>query len=73
MEINLSIDPDLVRKILTEFIRSEITRGQFLACGRQPFRRDQFGRFLWAGSRSTRPTECPGNAIAIQDLFVRFA
>jgi NAD+ synthase len=26
MEINLSIDPNLVRKILTEFIRSEITR-----------------------------------------------
>lgn len=26
MEINLSIDPQLVRKILTEFIRSEITR-----------------------------------------------
>ncbi len=29
MEINLSIDPDLVRKILTEFIRSEITRPGF--------------------------------------------
>jgi NAD+ synthase len=26
MEINLSIDPNLVRKILTEFLRSEITR-----------------------------------------------
>jgi NAD+ synthase len=30
MEINLSIDPGLVRKILTEFIRSEITRVGFL-------------------------------------------
>ena len=29
MEINLSIDPELVRKILTEFIRSEITRVGF--------------------------------------------
>lgn len=29
MEINLSIDPQLVRKILTEFIRSEITRVGF--------------------------------------------
>ena len=29
MEINLSIDPDLVRKIMTEFIRSEITRAGF--------------------------------------------
>lgn len=29
MEINLSIDPDLVRKILTEFIRSEISRVGF--------------------------------------------
>ena len=29
MEINLSIDPELVRKILTEFIRSEITRAGF--------------------------------------------
>jgi NAD+ synthase len=29
MEINLSIDPELVRKILTEFIRSEITRVSF--------------------------------------------
>jgi NAD+ synthase len=29
MEINLSIDPRLVRKILTEFIRSEITRVSF--------------------------------------------
>ncbi len=29
MEINLSIDPKLVRKILTEFIRSEITRVGF--------------------------------------------
>jgi NAD+ synthase len=29
MEINLSIDPGLVRKILTEFIRSEITRVGF--------------------------------------------
>jgi NAD+ synthase len=29
MEINLSIDPELVRKILTEFIRSEISRVGF--------------------------------------------
>jgi NAD+ synthase len=29
MEINLSIDPELVRKILTEFIRLEITRAGF--------------------------------------------
>ncbi len=29
MEINLSIDPELVRKILAEFIRSEITRAGF--------------------------------------------
>jgi len=29
MEINLSIDPELVHKILTEFIRSEITRVGF--------------------------------------------
>ncbi len=29
MEINLSINPELVRKILTEFIRSEITRVGF--------------------------------------------
>ena len=29
MEINLSVDPELVRKILTEFIRSEITRVGF--------------------------------------------
>ena len=29
MEISLSIDPKLVRKILTEFIRSEITRAGF--------------------------------------------
>jgi NAD+ synthase len=29
MEINLTIDPDLVRKILKEFIRSEITRAGF--------------------------------------------
>jgi NAD+ synthase len=29
MEINLSIDPELVRKILTEFIRSEVTRAGF--------------------------------------------
>src|SRR5512143_3501096 len=29
MEVNLSIDTDLVRKILTGFIRSEITRAGF--------------------------------------------
>ena len=29
MDLNLSIDPELVRKILTEFIRSEITRAGY--------------------------------------------
>ena len=70
---SLEIHPDLVRRILVDFLRTEITRAGFEPRRRGPFGRRRFGARLLPGGRSPRPGERPGRAHALPDLIPRLA
>ena len=69
MKVDLTINTDLARKILTGFIHSEITRAGFSRAVINLSGGIEFGPVLLPGSRSLRPRKRTGDSPALPHFF----